>query len=64
MKTNMTQTEHRMTWRGYVGFVVRAENRADAIKKAIADKPSYIPIGTDLFYGLAGGSNSGAVYTA
>ena len=53
---------HRFTWRGYCAFEIEAKTVGDAVQKAIADKPSHIPAGTGLFYGMAGGSNKGAVY--
>ena len=53
---------HHFTWRGFCGFDIEAGTVADAVQKAIADKPKYIPPGTGLFYGMAGGSNAGAVY--
>lgn len=53
---------HRFTWKGYCAFEVQAETRAQAINKAIQDKPQHIPVGAALFYGMAGGSNAGAVY--
>lgn len=42
--------------------LIHANRYKEALAKAIADKPSNIPAGAALFYGMAGGSNYGAVY--
>lgn len=47
--------KHRLTWRGFIAFQVAAETREQAIKIAIANQPSYIPAGTELYYGIVSG---------
>jgi hypothetical protein len=47
--------KHRLTWRGYCAVHVEAETREAAIAEAIKRKPLFIPPGTQLYYGIAGG---------
>ena len=49
-------TEHRLTWRGWIPVTVMAATRSEAITKALSEKPHFIPAGTELHYGVVGGS--------
>lgn len=49
---------HRLTWRMYCAIYVSASSRAEAIAIALRDKPSHIPAGTELHYGIVGSSTS------
>jgi hypothetical protein len=46
--------EHRLTWRMWHPVTVKADTKEEAIAKAIAQKPQYIPAGTELHYGMVG----------
>lgn len=50
---------HRLTWRMWHPVFVYARSREDAIREALATAPTYIPIGTELYYGMVGGSPVG-----
>lgn len=52
---------HRLTWRNYCPVYIDADSREDAIQKAIARKPAFIPAGAQLHYGMV--AVGGAVYT-
>jgi hypothetical protein len=51
-------TTHRLTWRGWIPVFVSANTREEAIAKALAEKPHFIPQGTELHYGMVGGPAS------
>ena len=46
--------QHRLTWRGWFPVTVTAATRSEAIAKALAEKPHFIPAGTELHYGVVG----------